>query len=166
MKKTYLLLTCLTGLIFLSSAYAANAKIGVVDFQHVMKSSPNIASAKNKLQKQFEPKQAKLASKQKVITDMNEKMKRDGSIMRKNDKQKLEKQIADAQKELDTMKYDFNKKLFTAQQETMQKLIKEITDVIEKIAVKNNLELVVPKEGVLYAKDQLDITKQVESKLK
>ena len=163
-----LLLSCLIGLAFLSnvSAATASSKFGVVDFQKVMKNSSTATQAQKKLQKQFAPQRASIVEKQKALKEMQSKMKRDSAVMRASDKKELETKMITTRKELSSMVEDFNKKLFKSQQETMRQLVKEIMGIVADIAKKNHLDLVVPKEGVLYASDQIDITAQVEKQVK
>lgn len=162
MKKVVLLLTGLISFVFLSSIYAADIKIGVVDFRQIMQKSPKVSKAEKDLEKRMQPQKDKIMKRQEALKNMIAAVNRDNAIMRDEEKQKKKDEFAAAEKELKVMAEDFNKKIYMARQETMQSVLK----AIEKVAKKNNLNLVLPKGNVLYADQALDVTSQVEKSLK
>lgn len=162
MKKVVLLLTGLISFVFLSSIYAADIKIGVVDFRQIMQKSPKVSKAEKDLEKRMQPQKDKIMKRQEALKNMIAAVNRDNAIMRDEEKQKKKDEFAAAEKELKVMAEDFNKKIYMARQETMQSVLK----AIEKVAKKNNLSLVLPKGNVLYADQALDVTSQVEKSLK
>jgi len=165
MKKLSLLLISLISLAFLPNVYAANAKIGVIDFQKIS-ASPKVISAQKSLQKKFAPKWATLNEKQKELNDMVAKLKRDETIMRDSDKKALQNKIQKAQQELASLSEDFKKKFAQSQQVLGQNFMDDLKKAVADVAIKNQLDFVIPKDLILYAKNQVDITGQVEKKLK
>jgi Skp family chaperone for outer membrane proteins len=165
MKKLSVLLVSFISLIFLSNAFAINGKIGVVDSQKIS-TSPKAVQLQKSLQEQFEPKWVKITEKQKTLHEMAAKMKRDNTIMRDSDKQSLQNKMTNTQKELVSMMDDFKKKFAQAQQSMTESFMADVKKAVAKVAKKNQLDFVVPKDFVLYAQNEMDITAQVEKILK
>jgi len=165
MKKFILFVVSVVTLVFAVSSFA-NLKIGVVDMQKIMQSSPKVAAAGEKLRKQFAPQQNKMMAKQKELKALAAKLKRDDSIMKDSDKQKLQSQIAAVRKSLSTMAQGYQQKVVAAQQGAMGDIVKLIDKAVKKIAKKQSLNMVVVKQAVVYLGDQTDITAQVEKALK
>ncbi len=75
--------------------------------------------------------------------------------------EKLRNAIAGQEKNLQDAQTKFQQALFTAQNQAMGQLMDQVTAVVKQIADKKNLEVVLPKNAVLYAKDGMDITQDV-----
>jgi outer membrane protein len=168
MKNLILISALVSGLAFLMNgpAVAANLSVGVVDFQKVMQNYPEVKKSMSQIRTQFSSERDQILKKENALKKIIADFKRDSSVMKEEVKKQNEEKISADQAELSQMMEKFNHKVFEAQQNAMRELVKKVTNVVEKIAKTNNLDLVMPKESVVYAKDQLDITVQVENALK
>ncbi len=150
----------------LSQAGSANLKIGVVDVQAVLQQSHQMAVANDKLKKQFAPQEKKIVEAQKQLKSDTDQYRTGSSSMKKPQLEAMQKKIQAEQQNLQTMFASFREDLITAHNQSMQKVIKQVNESIQQIAQEQHYDVVLQKQGVLYAGNQFDITKQVAAKLK
>lgn len=149
------------------SANTANpaAKVGVLDMRQVMERSTQIAQIKDKLQKEYKPKQDKLLAAQNTLKNDGERLRRDNAIMNNSDRKQLEQKIINEQQELQTMQANFQRELMTDQNRELKVFFDNVKVIIEKVANTENLGLVITKETVAFVKPDLDITEKVIQQL-
>jgi outer membrane protein len=147
--------------VYAADAVAAQPTLAVVNVQQLFQSSPKIADLNKQLQAKFKPRQEKLLSSQKTLSDEVEKFKKESPTMSQKDKDALQKKItgdqAVLQKEAAAFQQDLNKE----QGKVMKGVLAQLNSVIASIAKKNNYSLVLDSQAVIYAADSSDITKQV-----
>jgi len=166
MKKVLLSLSIVA---LLSSAFcvtAADLKIGVVNFQHVLQSYPKVKATDEKLKKQFAPQQEKLVSMQKQLNDEINKYNRDGAIMKDADKKAIEGKIRDQANKFQTAQGEFQKKVAEARNDAMKVIEQDIADIVNVVAKNQHFNLILAKATVGYNDPEFDVTDQVIKKLK
>ncbi|MGD9109191.1 MAG: OmpH family outer membrane protein [Gammaproteobacteria bacterium] len=167
MKKIILICIAIFSIAFITNSYAdTSTNIGVLDVQKIMQSSPKIQAAGEKLKAKFTPQQNKIMAKQQALKNLMDKYNRDAPIMSDSVKQKLKNQIIAARKEYTTMSQNFEQELMKAQQQEMQKLTNDLQNIVAKIAKKNNLNMILTKQAIIYSGDTKDITDQVLKAMK
>lgn len=163
MKKTTLSLLSVALLAISSVATAAEAatKIGVVDVRQILQKSPQMTALNQQLEKQFKPRQDKIAEAQKVLQADIDKLNKDGATMSPADNNQLKNKIITERADLQGMAGLFQQDLSNAQNQGMQKILAEASAVINKIGKDGDYTLIVSKDVALYAKPDLEITSQV-----
>lgn len=153
-------------LALLSTAWGAEAKVGYVDVQQLMEKAPQAERARQTLQQEFKPREEELASEQKAITRLEDKLRRDAEIMSGAKRSDLEREIRDRKREFkrarEALKEDFNLR----RNEELNKLQKEIYEVVVDVAKRNGYDVVVTDSSVVYASDRIDMSSQVLRRLK
>jgi outer membrane protein len=166
MKKILLSFLTLALISSVSGVFAADLKIGVVNFQQVLQNYPKVKATDEKLKKQFAPQQEKLVAMQKKLNDDINKYNRDGAIMKESDKKDAEGKIRDAANKFQTAQGDFQKQLALARNEAMKSIEQDVSGIVSKVAKEQNFDLVLAKAAVGYNKPEADITDRVIKKLK
>ena len=163
MSKKFLV--AVFGLVISSGLSAAELKVGVVQLQKLVGESSQSQKAQADLKRDFQPRETKLVNEQNELKKMEEKLEKDAAIMSDADKRKLQKDLIDRGREfkrgMDEMRQDYSMR---ANQE-MAKIQKAVQEAISSVAKEQNFDLVLV-DGVAFARDTLDITSQVEAKLK
>jgi Skp family chaperone for outer membrane proteins len=162
--KRILMLGC--GLVV--AAFTMNAladDVGVVDMKSIFQNSAKVKEINAKLGKKFASDRAKIVQMQKSFKDNMTKLQRDGSVMSKKDIEKLKVNIRKQQAELQAAQAKFQQQLYAAQNKAMGAFMKKVQDVVKVIARRKGLELVLPKNGVLYSAKSMDITADISKKL-
>ena len=150
------------------AAFTMNAladDVGVVDMKSIFQNSAKVKEINAKLGEKFASDRAKIVQMQKSFKDDMTKLQRDGSVMSKKDAEKLKVTIRKQQAELQAAQAKFQQQLYAAQNKAMSAFMKKVQDVVKVIARRKGLELVLPKNGVLYSAKSMDITADISKKL-
>ena len=147
-------------------SFAAKINFAFVDMQKVAQEAPQVKEIQKKMQKDFEPRQQKIVAAQNDMQEDIKKLQRDGSTMKKADREALQKKIVAEQKELQKMQSSLSQAARKEQTELATKFQKKLQSVIEKKAKAEHFDIVVARSSVLYAPDTADITDAVLKVLK
>jgi outer membrane protein len=144
---------------------SASATVGVLDMRQVMEKSVQFAQIREKIQKDFQPKQQKVVAAQKNFKDDSDRLNRDNAIMNNNDRKQLEQKILTEQQDVQHMQATFQQELMAEQNKELKGFLDSVKNVVEKIAKTDDLNLVITKDVVAYVKPKLDITNRVIQQL-
>jgi outer membrane protein len=147
------------------NANGSASRIAVLDMRQVMEKSVQIAKIRDKLQKDFQPKQQKMVAAQTTLKNDSERLRRDNAIMNNNDRKQLEQKIITEQQDLQRMQTTFQQELMAEQNKALKGFLDTVKNIIEKIAKADNLSLVITKDTVAYVNTNLDITNKVIQQL-
>ncbi|TAN45219.1 MAG: OmpH family outer membrane protein [Nitrospirae bacterium] len=153
-------LTIITGLV--SSVSAADIKIGVVDVRKALFESEAGKRASADLDVLVKAKQTAIDEKAKAIDKMKADLERQASAIsvdaRKAKEAEMERLVRDYQRIAADSQADLKKK----EAELSDDILKEIFDVINKLAQEEKYSLIVEKlAGIVYSDKALDITEKV-----
>ena len=153
--------TAASSFLLANSALAADQKIGVVNFQEVMGKIPQTATIMKSLEEEFKDEKAVLAQLEQDIKYLQEKRKRDGSLM-------SAKEVGDLEAKIETLFHDyqmkgkaFQKSTGTRKNEETNKIIALVRQAIDNIATKGDYDLVLEQSAVVYSKPDSVITEEV-----
>jgi len=150
---------------FAMTASADNLKVGVVDMQQILQKAPQITTINEQLTKQFKPRQDKIVAAQKTLQDEINNLNKNGAVMNVKDRNKLQDKVIQDRSDLQGTIVTFQRDLSTAQNQSLQSFNTQLNAVVGDIAKKNMLDIVIQRASTLYAKDSLDVTKQVLDEL-
>lgn len=151
--------------LFAMTASADNLKVGVVDMQQILQKAPQITVINEQLTKQFKPRQDKIVAAQKALQDEINNLNKNGAVMNVKDRNKLQDKVIQDRSDLQGTIVTFQRDLSNAQNQSLQTFNTQLGAVVGDIAKKNMLDIVIQRASTLYAKDSLDITKQVLDEL-
>lgn len=143
------------------SVAAVAKSIGLVDMRQIFQASPQIKQINARLEKQFSPQREKVIGLGKSLQDNINKLQRNESVMSKKEVIDLRNTIQKQRNQLREAQRQFQQSLFTAQNKEMADFMRKVIHAIEHVAKKENLDLVLPKDTVLYTKDGIDITSDI-----
>jgi outer membrane protein len=163
MKKIFLSMVAIATFTLYAAtpAFAADMHVGVINMQELLQQLPQMKKIGEDLKKQFSGKQVQLVAAQDNFKRNAEKFKRDTAVMPAKDKQAAEDKLFKEQQDLQAMQMDLQRDYMAAQNKEVDALMTKIKNVVEKIATRSNLDLVLVNASVAYAKKDMDITKQV-----
>lgn len=159
--KKIALVSSAASLLLASSAFAAELKIGVVNYQEVMAKMPQRVAVLQKLDTEFTADKEKLVQLEKDIKYFQEKLKRDGSLMAPKEKTELEQKIGAQFQQYQAGLQAFQQKSAARQNEEMNKLVGLVQQTVDNIAAKGNYDLVLQKQSAVFSKPEFDITNVV-----
>lgn len=142
----------------------AELKVGFVNVAKVLEKAPQAAKAKQRLEKEFSPRDKMLVAQQKEIKVLEDKLNRDASVMGESERRKLERDIIGKKREAQRSQQEFSEDFNMRRNEELGKLQRRIIEAIRALAKEENYDLLLT-DGVIYAGEKIDVTKQVQDKL-
>ena len=166
MKKLFIGVAALVFAFVSISSFAADSKIGIVNVQQVLEKSGQMQALNNKLKAQFEPRAKKLEADSKTFEKNIENFKKNSTVMNADKRKAAEENLAKERANIEQQQIALQRDSVVAQNKSLQNLLDKVKSIVNKIAVKNKLNLVLTNASVAYSSGELDITKQVADQLK
>jgi len=152
------------GLLLVANVSFADLKIGVVNIGAVLEKAPQAEKAKKRLEQEFKPRDTQLVNQQKDIQVMQEKLKKDASVMGESQRNKLEVELQDKIRDAKRSQQEFSEDFNARRNDELGKLQRRIVEAIKAIAKDQEFDLILT-DGVIYSSPQMDITSQLQQKL-
>ena len=144
---------------------AAELKIGVVNAAKVLDQSPQKASALARLEKEFSGRSKGLESKAKSLQARQAALQKNSATMSAKELQNKQRALVSSQRDLKRLQDEFSEDLSIRRNEELHKLEERIAKTIIALAKAENYDLML-YQGVIFAKDSVDVTNKVLAKLK
>ena len=149
----------------LAGAASAQAqKIAVVDSQRLLAEAPQARAATQTLESEFGPRQKTLEAQKKDFEGRAQKFERDQATMAEAERTKTQRDLRDAQLNLERRAKEFQEDVQMRQNEELQRVQKAIFEAVRAYAKEKGFDIVLAG-GVVYSSDTVDITSQVLSNL-
>jgi outer membrane protein len=167
MKKLvfcWLFITCLV----VTPALAKELKIGVVDIEGIINTSPDYKRIEGSLKKKSEELGKPLQQREQELGQQLaefQKQAQAGIIkedVRKQKESEFQKKFEEIQKSKDSATRSFQ----DYYQKEMKPLMDKMNKVVEQVANENNLDIIFPKAGTYVRDKSLDVTEKVREKFK
>lgn len=160
-RIAFTVITCLLSLLLVVPAFGADVKIGVIDFQQVLKESRAGKAAQQEIKQKAEELEASLKRKGDEIEGLQSQLQRDALVMSSEKREEKAREIRIKINDAKTLqkKYQNDFKAFEAR--LIQRIQKEFFDLVEDIGKRDGYTLILEKVGVLYNRDAVDITDQL-----
>lgn len=174
MCKKVLVMCFLLELSFVSVVFAADnhgasisgPRVGILDIQKLIAKTNYVNKAVEKLRNKYAAQGKALRNEQRILERNIKKYNEDSSNMRFGELLKLQHKIANQQDELRKNMTDLQQKVTVAHKAEIQELIRRFSQVVDKIALRDNLEIVLFKDVVLCGFTSQDITDEVISSVR
>jgi outer membrane protein len=141
-----------------ASLATAQAKIGVVNTDVLVQSSPQYTEAITKLQSEFGPRERELQGLNTQASALDEKLRRDGATMTEMQRAKDERELTELARTLRSKKDAYEEDVELRRQEEMQKLQTFVRNELATFAKANGYDLILVS-GVGYVAPAYDVTK-------
>ncbi len=147
-----------SGILLANTIMAAEQKIAVVNFQEIMGKIPQTAALMQSLEAEFKDDKAIITQLEKDIKYYREKLKRDGSLMSVKEKEELEVKIKSLFQEYQVKGKALQQKATQRQNQETNKIIALVRKAVDSIAAKQDYDLVLSQQAVVYSKPNASIT--------
>lgn len=155
------------GLMLISgSALAQDIRIGFVNIGRLLNESPQAAQSMEALQEEFAPRQREIIAMQNEFKEKQTRRERDIEVMGPEERRNAERDLRKEERDLTRTQQEFTEDINLRRNEELGKLQRELLSQVQIFAGKENYDLVLSSEGVLFASQAIDITEQVLSGLK
>jgi outer membrane protein len=150
-----------SSMLLANSVMAADQKIAVVNFQEIMGKIPQTAALMQSLEAEFKDEKIIITQLEKDIKYNQEKLKRDGALMSKKEKDDLNVKIQALFTEYQTKGKALQDKATQRQNQETNKIIALVRQAVDSIAMKEKYDLVLSQQAVIYAKPGNSLTDAV-----
>lgn len=170
MNKFFVVL--LSSLILLPATSFSQLKIGYVDSDTIMDNLPDVQDARQKLDAMVQEWQGELKRMESGLKAKKDDFEKRKLIMTEQTSAELQAEITQKEKEISDYrekKFGANGELFQKQDEIMKPIQNKVFNVIQQVAVEEDLDFVFDRSGdilFLYAKEKYDLTTKVLERLK
>jgi len=148
---------------FINLQAADAAKIGLVDFQKVLDNSTTGKSAQAEINKKGQAMEAEIRKMGEEAEALKNNLEREALVMSREAKEEKERELRAKVTDLRTVQNKHMQTFREAERELVQKIQKEVMDLVKEIGVKEGYQLILEKResGAVYFLDSMDITNQV-----
>ena len=143
----------------------AAAKIGYVDMKRLLDNAPQVVAGREKLSKEFAPRDASLKTDEKRLDDLRERQQREGATMATTDADTLKREIDALDRSIKRNREAMRNDLKSRSDQELDKSWREINDAVVAFAREQGYDIIVPSP-VVYASARVDITDQVLERLR
>ena len=142
---------------------ASSARIAYIDVQRVLARSSAGVAAREQLEREKSVMQKEMDGKRVELEKLRDELEKKGPLMtadaRREKQETFERKRRDAARMMD----DFQKELEKKEQTLLQRVLGELSGVIEKVGKDKGYYMIVEKRGasVLYASPDADLTDDI-----
>jgi outer membrane protein len=149
-----------------ASAQAAPAtRIGYVDMKRLLDNAPQVVAGRQKLEKEFAPRDVALKADEKHLQDLRERQQRDAATLATADADALKREIDALDRSIKRNRDSMRNDLKSRSDQELDKSWREINDAVVEFARTQGFDLIVPSP-VVFASPRVDVTDQVLERLK
>lgn len=165
MKKGFITLAILISTaIITGSAFGADvAKIGVVNFEQVLKNSSAGKMTQKELKAKWTELQKKLETEKQEVEKMSLALERESLVLSPEKKRDRQRELRDRVSDLKKMNADFTEEFRILQNNQIQQIQKDVFEIANALGKSQGFLLIVERKtaGVIYMPAQVDITELV-----
>jgi outer membrane protein len=137
------------------------AKIGTISFQKIVENSIAGKAAKKEITDEGQRMEAELKKNGEEIKALQDQLEKDASVMSKEARDEKKWQVERKIDDVKALKQKYDRRLQDTQLRLVNKIRKEVFDIIQAFGKKEGYLLIIEDAGVVYQPESLDITDQI-----
>lgn len=142
---------------------AQPGRIGFVDVQKVLARSAAGVAAREQLEREKAAMQKEVDGKRQELEKLREELEKKGPLMTAEARREKEEQLERKRRDAVRLADDFQRELARKEQQLAQRVLQELSAVIEKLGKQKGYYLIVERRGagVLYYAPEADLTDEI-----
>jgi len=142
---------------------AAGSRIGYVDVQRVIVRSVAGVAAREQLERDKVTMQKDVDNRKVEVDKLREEMEKKGLVLSAESRREKEETLQRKVRDLRRLAEDLEKELQKKEQQATQRILQELTGIIEKMGKERGFLLIVERRsgGVIYGDPEGDVTDEV-----
>jgi outer membrane protein len=156
----------IAGMVTADAAAPGPAKIGFVDLERTLLETPAGKRASTKFEQSLKGKQNELDKKRKDLEKFKAEFEKQRSMLKPDVIAKREQEFNERTMELQSYFMKLQNDLATERAQLIQEVLKQAGPVIKQVAQEQNFSLIVDRAAVIWASDALDITAEINKRIK
>jgi outer membrane protein len=143
----------------------AATRIGYVDMKRLLDNAPQVVAGRQKLEREFAPRDSALKADEKRLQDLRERQQREAATLATTDADALKREIDALDRSIKRNRDGMRNDLKSRSDQELDKSWREINDAVVEFAREQGFDLIVPSP-VVFASPRVDVTDQVLERLK
>jgi outer membrane protein len=152
---------CAFGALSAAGPAFPQTSIGFVSLDRILREAPAAQLAQKKLEQEFSQRGQELQKLAEQLKKMQEGIERNAMTMLDSERQKRERELADANREFQRRQREFNEDLAQRRKEEFERVVERANRAVRQIAEAEKLDVVFQNEQVVWASNRIDITDKV-----
>ena len=146
-----------------AAASAPAVKVAFVDVQRVLARSAAGVAAREQLEREKATMQKEMDGRRQELEKLREEIEKKGPLMTADTRRDKQDQFERKRRDAARMADDFQKELEKKEQGLLQKVLVDVSGVVERVGKQRGYHLVVERRGatVLYAAPEADLTEEI-----
>ncbi len=144
-----------------TASYAAEIKIGYVDFSKIQQESKAGKDAIKTIEKMFKDKQTQLDQRQNELEKMMQELDKQSAVLSPEVRKQKEDKLQREYKELQRFKSDSEEELNKKKAELAKSMYEDVAGIINKFGKEEGYTLILERSVVLYAPEAVDVTDKI-----
>ncbi|PZN69296.1 MAG: hypothetical protein DM484_30000 [Candidatus Methylumidiphilus alinenensis] len=144
---------------------ASGLKIGVVDGAALMEKVAQREQTSKKLEREFSARQKKLKAEEEEVNKIKDRLVKEEGVLSEEEKAKLAKEGQKRFLDLRNAEAEYSQDFNQTRNEEQQKLFKIVIEAVQAVARDESYDLILDKGAALLARDSINVTAKVASKL-
>ena len=140
-------------------------RIGYVDMKRLLDNAPQVVAGRQKLEREFAPRDAALKTDEKRLQDLRDRQQREAATLAATDADALKREIDALDRSIKRNRESMRNDLKSRSDQELDKSWREINDAVVEFARAQGFDLIVPSP-VVFASPRVDVTDQVLERLK
>ena len=136
-----------------------SGRIGVVNSELIFKESNLAKASQSKLQSEFAKREKELRDDAQKIKSAAEKLDKDAAVMSESERIKKQRDLADADRELQRKQREFTEDVNQRSFEERSKIAQKANLALKQVAEQLKLDLIVQEAA--YVNPKIDVTQEV-----
>lgn len=137
----------------------AEAKIGFVNSDRIMREASPAVKAQKRLEKEFEKRDQDLQRMAKDLQGMQEDLDRNGATLAEADRRKKERDLSELNREFQRKQREFREDLNQRRNEELASVLEKANAAVKSIAEAEKFDVIL--QEAVYASPRIDITDKV-----
>ena len=143
----------------------AATRIGYVDMKRLLDNAPQVVAGRQKLEREFQPRDTSLKADEKRLQELRERQQREGAKIASAEADALKREIDALDRSIKRNRESMRNDLKSRSDQELDKSWREINDAVVAYAREQGFDIIVPSP-VVYASARVDITDQVLDRLR
>lgn len=139
---------------------AQTPRVAIVDMQRLLDEAPQMVAARERLTREFAPRDAELARQREQLRQMEGRLREQGGQMPAEAARRLAEEVEVLRRALERAEERLREELAARNREERDRVWGQLGEAVSRYARDNGIDLVLPTP-VLYASARIDITDRV-----
>ena len=152
-------------LLTLSVPVAAELKVGVIDLRRAVFTSDEAGEFSKRIQEQFKDEEEAVRKIQEEARAMRERLEADGAMMNDTERGKAAREFEAKVAQFNQLRQRLDQAVNQQRAQFLQQAQPQIDEALQNILEERELDLILPREAVVFAKPEMDLTEELIERL-